>query len=134
MKKIIAQPSRYQHTREEASYRLHLFFFYESLLIYHCFEVLKYYSWNPVPFYSMGRKRFSHLKINEKSCNTALVKIIFLFDYVKSPSHVNKVSPFAQNKTLIIWLHLASMTPLEYPSMLLHIFLLLYNAMYFFIT
>ena len=110
------------------------FFFYESLLIYHCFEVLKYYSWNPVPFYSMGRKRFSHLKINEKSCNTALVKIIFLFDYVKSPSHVNKVSPFAHNMPLVLYLYCAWMTLLGYVSVSLHIFQLLYTAMYFFIT
>ena len=44
-----------------------------------------------------AKKRFSQLKINEKSCNTPLVKIISLSGCEKSPSHVNKVSPFAHN-------------------------------------
>ena len=146
--------------------------------------MLKYYSWTPGPFYAIGRKRFSQLKINEKSCNTSLVEINFLFDYVKSPSHVNKVSPFAHNNDtysiglkrfsqlkinekscntslveinflfdyvklpshvnkaspfahnmpLVLYLYCAWMTLLGYVSVSLHIFQLLYTAMYFFIT
>ena len=52
--------------------------------------------WIP-PFCSRSKNLFLHKEMNEKSCNTALVIIIFLSGCEKSPSHVNKVPPFAHN-------------------------------------
>ena len=49
------------------------------------------------PFCSRSKNLFLHKEINEKSCNIALVKIISLSGCEKSPSHVNKVPPFAHN-------------------------------------
>ena len=52
--------------------------------------------WIP-PLCSRSKNLFLHKEINEKSCNTALVIIISLFGCEKSPSQMNKVSPFAHN-------------------------------------
>ena len=49
------------------------------------------------PFCNRSKNLFLHKEINEKSCNTALVIIISLSGCEKSPSQVNKVSPFAHN-------------------------------------
>ena len=56
--------------------------------------------WIP-PFCTRGKNLFLHKEINEKSCNTSPVKIISLSGCENSPSHVNKLSPFAQNITVI---------------------------------
>ena len=90
-------PRKYTHTSEEVTYRTHLGFFDNMLLIYLYFKMPKWLSiWIP-PFCSRSKNLFLHKEINEKSCNTALVIIISLSGCEKSPSHVNKVSPFAHN-------------------------------------
>ena len=76
-------------------------FFYNMLLIYLYFKMPKWLSiWIP-PLCSRSKNLFLHKEINEKSCNTSLVKIITLSGCEKSSSHVDKLSPFAQNITLI---------------------------------
>ena len=85
------------HTSEEVTYKTHQIFFYNMLLIYLYFKMPKWLSiWIP-PFCSRSKNLFLHKEINEKSCNTALVIIISLSGCEKSPSQVNKVSPFAHN-------------------------------------
>ena len=76
----------------------HIWFFFDNmLLIYLYFKMPKWLSiWIP-PFCSRSKNLFLHKEINEKSCNTALVIIISLSGCEKSPSQVNKVSPFAHN-------------------------------------